>query len=95
MSDATFTLRVDDSLKVAFSKAAKEKDRTGAQLLRGFMRDFVRQEQEAAEYDAWFSTQVRAGIDSANAGNLTSGEDVEAHFSARREATRKRLEAAR
>lgn len=92
MSDATFTFRVDDSLKADFSKAAKGKDRTGAQLLRDFMRDFVRQQQESAAYDAWFDNQVQVGIDSANAGNLTSGEDVEAHFSARRAATRLRLE---
>jgi hypothetical protein len=33
MSEATFTFRVDDSLKAEFSLAAKACDRSGAQLL--------------------------------------------------------------
>jgi predicted transcriptional regulator len=93
MSDATFTFRVDESLKDQFTTAAKGRDRTGAQLLRDFMRDFVRQQQEAAEHDAWFRRQVQIGQDSANAGNLTPAAEVEARFAARRAATRHRLDA--
>jgi hypothetical protein len=37
MSDATFTFRVDEALRSEFAQAAKARDRTGAQLLRGFM----------------------------------------------------------
>jgi len=92
MSEATFTFRVDDALKAEFSKAAKAKDRTGAQLLRDFMRDFVRQQQETAEHDLWFRRQVQAGLESADAGNLVSGDDVEARFAERRAETRRRLE---
>ena len=51
MSEATFTFRVDEGLKDQFSTAAKSRDRTGAQLLRDFMRDFVKQQQEASEHD--------------------------------------------
>ncbi|WP_084545491.1 CopG family ribbon-helix-helix protein [Cupriavidus malaysiensis] len=91
MSDATFTFRVDDGLKDAFSAAAKARDRSGAQLLRDFMRDFVRQQQEAAEHDAWFRHQVEIGRASADAGNLIPASEVEAKFEARREATRRRL----
>ena len=94
MSEATFTFRVDESLKDQFTTAAKDRDRTGAQLLRDFMRDFVRQQEEAAEHDAWFHRQVQIGLDSANAGNLIPAAEVEAKFAARRAATRRRLEAA-
>ena len=93
MSETTFTFRVDDALKTAFSSAAKTRDRNAAQLLRDFMRDFVRQQQEAAEHDTWFRRQVQIGLDSANAGNLIPSVDVEAKFAARRAATRRRLEA--
>lgn len=93
MSDATFTFRVDDALKHQFTQAAKSRDRSGAQLLRDFMRDFVRQQQEATEYDAWFHRQVQVGLDSANTGNLIPAADVAAKFAARRAATRRRLEA--
>lgn len=93
MSEATFTFRVDESLKSEFSNAAKNRDRNAAQLLRDFMRDFVRQQQETAEHDAWFRRQVQIGLDSANAGNLIPAVEVEAKFAAKRAATRRRLEA--
>jgi predicted transcriptional regulator len=94
MSEATFTFRLEESLKEQFTTAAKERDRTGAQLLRDFMRDFVRQQQEAAEHDAWFRRQVQVGLDSANAGKLIPAAEVEAKFAAKRAATRRRLEGA-
>ena len=91
MSDATFTFRVDEGLKDAFSAAAKSRDRTSAQLLRDFMRDFVRQQQNAAEHDAWFRHQVQVGLDAANAGDVISAEDVEADAAAWRAETRRKL----
>ena len=93
MSEATFTFRVDEALKSELSNAAKSRDRTAAQLLRDFMRDFVRQQQEVAEHDAWFRRQVQMGLDSANAGKLIASAEVEAKFAAKRAATRRRLEA--
>lgn len=93
MSEATFTFRVDEGLKDEFSTAAKARDRTGAQLLRDFMRDFVRQQQDASEHDAWLRSQAQAGLDSANAGRLVSAADVEAEFAARRAETRRKLDA--
>ena len=93
MSEATFTFRVDETLKSEFAAAAKARDRTGAQLLRDFMREFVQQQQEAAEHDAWFRRQVQAGLDSANAGGLVPAAEVEARFAARQAAPRRRLDA--
>ena len=93
MSETTFTFRVDEALKSEFSMAAKSRDRSAAQLLRDFMREFVRQQQEAAEHDAWFRRQVQIGLESANAGNLIPAAEVEAKFAAKRAATRRRLEA--
>ncbi|ANX05337.1 CopG family ribbon-helix-helix protein [Immundisolibacter cernigliae] len=93
MSEVTFTFRVDEALKNQFATAAKKRDRTGAQLLRDFMREFVRQQEEAAEHDAWFRRQVQIGLDSANAGNLIPAAEVEARFAAKRAATRRRLDA--
>lgn len=92
MSEATFTFRVDEGLKNEFATAAKARDRTGAQLLRDFMREFVQRQQEAAKHDAWFRRQVQTGLDSANSGRLVPGAEVEAKFAARRAATRHRLE---
>ncbi|MCL5050276.1 MAG: hypothetical protein M1473_07085 [Firmicutes bacterium] len=91
MNESTFTFRVDDALKSQFAQAAKSHDRSGAQLLRDFMREFVQQQEEAAEHDAWFRRQVQIGINSANAGNLVSAAEVEAKFAARRASTRRRV----
>ena len=82
MSEATFTFRVEEALKNEFASAAKARDRTGAQLLRDFMREFVQQQREAAEHDAWFRRQVQAGLDAANAGDLVPDEQVEAEAEA-------------
>ncbi len=91
MSNTTFTFRVEEALKHAFTKAAKLNDRSGAQLLRAFMRDFILQQQEAAEYDAWFRREVQIGLDSANAGHLIPADEVEAKATAWREETRRKL----
>ncbi|MBV8125024.1 MAG: hypothetical protein JOY60_14965 [Burkholderiaceae bacterium] len=95
MSEATYTFRVDEALKNEFSTAAKARDRTGAQLLRDFMREFVQQQQEAAEHDAWFRRQVQAGLKSAKAGRLVPATEVEAKFAARRAASRRRIESSK
>ncbi|MFP4896696.1 CopG family ribbon-helix-helix protein [Paraburkholderia sp. EG304] len=94
MSEATFTFRVDETLKTEFSEAAKAHDRTSAQLLRDFMRDYVRQQQEA-EYDVWLRGRVQRSKESADAGNLVPAAEVEARFAARRAATRLRLDTAK
>ena len=92
MSDATFTFRVEEDLKAQFTIAAKGRDRSGAQLLRDFMREFVQQQQVVADHEQWFRQQVQAGMDSANAGNLIPSADVEATFATRRAITRRKLE---
>lgn len=91
MSEATFTFRVDESLKEEFTAAAKGRDRSGAQLLRDFMRDFVKQQQEASEHDAWFRREVQIGLDAANAGDVASAEEVEAQAAAWRTETRRKM----
>lgn len=89
MSEATFTFRVDEALKSESSSAAKAQDRTGAQL----MRDYVKRQQEAVEYDAWLQAKVNRSRASADAGKLIPAAEVEAKFAARRAETRRRLEA--
>lgn len=87
MNEATFTFRVDETLKSKFTEAAKARDRTGAQLLRDFMRGVVSQQEGAAEYDAWFRREVEAGIAEADAGDLIPAEEVEAEAAAWRART--------
>ena len=55
--------------------------------MRDFMRDFVHEQREAAEHDAWFKAQVRAGLKAADAGDVVSAEEVEAEALAWRKRT--------
>lgn len=59
MSDTTFTFRVDEDLKAEFANAAKAHDRTGAQLLRDFMRSYVAQQKEVKQYGAGLVKKVK------------------------------------
>jgi predicted transcriptional regulator len=95
MPDATFTFRVEDELKAAFTAAAKAHDRTGAQLLRDFMRDYVGRQRDEQGYDPWFRRQVHAGIEDADAGRVVSADEVNATFAARRAETLRRLDGAK
>lgn len=91
MTEATFTFRVDDALKQAFTVAAKGRDRSGAQLLRDFMREVVRQQHEAGEHDAWFRREVQAALDDTDAGQWVSAEAVEIEAAVWRAETEGRL----
>ncbi len=91
MGEATFTIRLDEALKNAFADAAKAHDRTGAQLIRDFMREYVAGQRAADEHDVWFRHQVQAGLDSADAGHLIPDDDVEAEAQAWREEARRRM----
>ncbi len=93
MNEATFTFRVDEALKNDFATAAKARDRTGAQLLRDFMRSFVQQQEQATAHDTWFREQVQIGIDAANAGEVLSADEVEAEADAWRAETRRKISA--
>lgn len=40
--DVTFSMRLDADLRAAFSAACEAQDMTAAQVLRRFMRDFIK-----------------------------------------------------
>lgn len=88
MGQATFTFRVDDELKSAFSEAAKAQDRTAAQLLRVLMRDAVQRQQERLEYDTWFRREVEQGLHEADDPSVSRvpNEEVESSWRQQRAA---------
>src|SRR5690625_1417397 len=91
MSNATFTFRVDESLKAEFASAAKARDRTGAQLLRDFMRSYVAQQEDAQQYDDWLEKKVEQSRSSSEDDTLISAEYVETRCAAHHVATRARF----
>ena len=91
MSDTTFTFRLDANLKKQFALAANARDRSGAQLLREFMREVVQQQQDAMLQDAWFRQEVAIGRKAADNADLLSNDEVEAEAAAWRAAVRRSL----
>jgi predicted transcriptional regulator len=89
MGDATFTFRVDDDLKEAFTEAARTQDRTAAQLLRDYMRDVVQRRREDADYEAWLRQKVEMARASVRAGRGIPADQVTAEFAALRAETRR------
>lgn len=85
MPESNFTIRVDDQLKGAFTEAARINDRTGAQLVRDFMREYVQTSREKSEYESWFMGQVEAGMQAVKNGRVLSSAEVEERAKARRE----------
>lgn len=42
-----FTMRIDEDLLNSFQSVAKQNDRTASQLIRDFMRDYIRKNAQA------------------------------------------------
>ena len=87
MSEATFTFRVDEELKASFAEAAKATDHNAAQLLREFMRDFVREQQAKTAEEAWIEREIAEGLREADDPNAVwvSHEDAKADMQRQRE----------
>ena len=85
MPESTFTIKVDDSLKEVFTEAARVNDRTGAQLVRDFMRGYVQEARERADYEEWFKAQVEAGMRDIQEGRVFSAAEVDELARERRE----------
>ena len=77
---------MDDDLKSAFTDAARQRDRTAAQLLRDFMREYIRHNEEDAGYDAWFRRKVAAGEKAYRDGHFISQEEARARAERRKTA---------
>ena len=91
MREVDFTFQVNESLRDQFIAAAKSCDRTIEQLLRQFMSDFVRQQEEGAPGQR-LVREGQAGVDPAKAGEVGSAEEVEAAATGWREETRQKMD---
>ena len=85
MTQATFTFRVDADLKDAFASVAQANDRSGAQLLRDFMRQYVQDHADTISYDQWFRSKVEESRRVIARDGAVSLEDAEADSKALRD----------
>jgi hypothetical protein len=81
---AVFTMKLDAQLRADFMAAAEAADRPASQVVRELMRDFVKRQRDAREYDAFLQDKVAAARDSLRAHGGVSNDEVEALFAQRR-----------
>ena len=81
---AVFTMKLEADLRADFIAEAQAADRPASQILRELMRDFVKQQRQARDYDAFLEQKVAAARVSMQAGEGFSNAEVEAIFAARR-----------
>ena len=92
MSESTFTFRVDEDLKAAFTAAAKDNDRTAAQILRETMREYIAAEAPPTpEYVEWLRAKVEKSRAQIARGEYYTGEEVEAYFAEKRAKLREQI----
>lgn len=58
MTDATFTFRLEQSLKDMFAAVAEAQDLSAAQLLRRMIGDEVARCQEASAHERWLRREI-------------------------------------
>jgi predicted transcriptional regulator len=66
MKEAVFTLKLEADLRDAFMAEAEAAHRPASQIVRDFMREFVRKQQEERDYEAWELADIERGLAEAN-----------------------------
>lgn len=91
--EATFTAEIDASLRDAFLAEASAIDRPAAAIVGELMREFVERQQAARDHDAWFRSEVEAGLREADNPTVIRipNEMVEADLEAFREKLRAQI----
>ena len=84
--EAVFTMKLEAELRADFIAEAQAADRPASQILRELMRDFVKQQRQARDYDAFLEKKVETARTSLLEGKGLGNEEVEAIFAARRAA---------
>jgi predicted transcriptional regulator len=91
MTKATvFTLKLEAELRDAFMAATEAEHRPASQVVRELMREYVRNQQQRQTYEAFVQDKVDIARAQIAEGRHTSNEEVEAEFTARRDAVRRR-----
>lgn len=84
LKEAVFTMKLEPELRADFIAEAEAADRPASQIMRELMRDYVRRQREARQYDEYLRKKVDAARTSVQAGTGRSNEEVESEFAARR-----------
>ncbi|CAI8894086.1 antitoxin of toxin-antitoxin stability system [Pseudomonas chlororaphis] len=81
---AVFTMKLEADLRDQFMAEAEASHRPASQIVREMMRQFVQEQREAREYEAFLQRKVDIARASMTAGKGIANDDLEATFAARR-----------
>jgi hypothetical protein len=70
--ESSFNFRIDPALKAAFSQATEAEDKPAAQVLRDFMRAYVKQRQRRA----FLSDAHKQSVEAANRARDPRSDDA-------------------
>jgi hypothetical protein len=82
-------MKLEPELRDEFMAEAEAAHRPASQVMRELMREFVRRQRAAREYDAFLRAKVEAGRASMQADRGRSNDDVETDFARRRQVVNK------
>ena len=82
--EAVFTMKLEPELRAEFMAEAEAAHRPASQVIRELMREFVRRQRDARDYDAFLLRKVEAARAQKREGLHFSNEEVEAEFAASR-----------
>jgi predicted transcriptional regulator len=90
--ESVFSMKLESELRKEFMAEAAAIDRPASQLVREFMRDFVKRQRQARQHDAWFRAEVEQGMREADdpGTRRISQEDVTESWHRRRTELAKR-----
>ena len=80
--EAVFTMKLEPTLRAEFMAEAEAAHRPASQVVRELMREFVKRQREAREYDEFLRRKVEAGRASMRVNSGRPNEEVEAEFTA-------------
>lgn len=77
LKEAVFTMKVEYELRQEFMAAAQATHRPASQLIRDFMRDFIRKQRESRDYDLWFRNEVELSLNDKKSKTLSHEQVME------------------
>lgn len=83
---AVFTMKLEPELRDTFMAEAAADDRPASQVVRELMRDYITQRRQARDYESYLRNKVEVARADKAAGRSFSNEEIEAEFSAARDA---------
>src|SRR5690625_2440720 len=82
--NSVFTMKLESELHEEFMAEAKACHRPAAQIVREFMRDFVRSQRDTRAYDALLHDKAEAARQEIREGRFSPSSEVEARVADKR-----------